>query len=463
MQFKYVSLPEIYKESSDFRFFLDWFAKSLTRIKYDIENTLDCYDPLRCKSELLWMLADTMGFKYDDRLCIAFNRLVLMYFMSMIRNKGSKDGVTLAAEVNLAQLKLNMLAGEGYTDDNGNKVESNPILYERLEDASIPVNAAYVTPHTEDGYIDVVYFSDEKPIDACIEYVRPLGMYCFQHAGVRADSRTKLSVDARLTDERNIGMSIGPTHVGHYRRDDYARLQHTKEQKLLEDGNLTGYKIVQKYKYNIVTDDKGQPVLDDKGNTKIEVTQTYYQVVSSKTEKGKNIVIADNLPNKSAAAALIPKLGKNDLSDRRKRVWERNSDVSNPDPSINPGYRALYSLQLCNNEQVVKSLIKQPIFSIGKGPLNVSVKYPDNYYEEDKNTSEDYNLRYDKQQETQLGNDVYTLDENRTKDILNPRPAVNPVMNRVGDAISMQPDNPTNTKYTKADKDGNITVTDVDV
>ena len=68
----------------------------------------------------------------------------------------------------------------------------------RLEDTSIPVNSVFVTPHTSKGYIEVVYFSDKVPIDACIEYVRPLGMYCFQYAGVRVDSTTKISVDARL-------------------------------------------------------------------------------------------------------------------------------------------------------------------------------------------------------------------------------------------------------------------------
>ena len=49
----------------------------------------------------------------------------------------------------------------------------------------------------KEGYIDVVYFSAEKPIDACIEYVRPLGMYCFQNSGVRVDSRTKISIVER--------------------------------------------------------------------------------------------------------------------------------------------------------------------------------------------------------------------------------------------------------------------------
>lgn len=462
MQFKDISVPEIYKQSADFRFFLKWFSNSLTRMKYDIENTLDCYDPLRCKSDLLWLLGDTIGYKYDDRLNIAFNRLVILYFMSMIRNKGSKDGVTLAAEINLAQFRINMAAFKGYTDSDGTKVDPNPKLSERLEDTSIPVNSVYVTAHTEDGYIDVVYFADERPIDACIEYVRPLGMYCFQHAGVRLDGRTKISIDARLTDEANLGVSIGPTHIGHYRRDDYARLQHTQPQKLLESENMTGYKIVQKYDYTLVKDNNGQPVLDEGGNPMVEVKGTYYQVVSTRKQNGHNVVLKDNIKTKAEAAALIPNFMKNDTSDRRQHVWFSNSDIEHPSDAINPGYRALYSLQLCNNGQVIQSLIKRPIFSLGKDPLDVTVRYPDNYTPPTP-SKDSYNLRYDKTQEMSMGQDVYTIDADRTKDILNPRPAVNPPMYAVGDAISMAPNNPTNTKYTKVDNHGNISVEDIEV
>ena len=201
MRISEIPVPEVYKESADFRFFLKWFENALQKVRYDTENILDLYDPLRCKSELLWMLADTMGFKFDDRLPVAFNRLVLLYFMSMIKNRGSKNGVMLAAEVNLAQFNINEYG------------KQNEILYDRLEDTSIPVNAVYVTPHVEEGYIDVVYFSAEKPVDACIEYVRPVGMYCFQHAGVRVDSRTKISIDARLTNINEVYTTAGPTRV----------------------------------------------------------------------------------------------------------------------------------------------------------------------------------------------------------------------------------------------------------
>ena len=218
MNIREVSVPECYEESQDFRFFLDWFSASLEKIRYDHEHAEDLYDPLRCPEWLLWLLSDTMGYKFDDRLPSSFCRLVLVYFMSMIRLKGSKDGVTLAAEVNLAQFNLLQYGIE------------NDILFNRLEDTSVPVNAVYVTPFTDKGYIDVVYFATEKPIDACIEYVRPLGMYLFQHAGVRFDADAEISIDARLTDTREMTMSIGPTHVGHYSREDYARMQKMKNE-----------------------------------------------------------------------------------------------------------------------------------------------------------------------------------------------------------------------------------------
>lgn len=405
MQIRDISVPDIYTDSQDFRFFLDWFANALTKIHYDTEHGMDLYDPLKCPENLLWMLADTMGFKYDDRLPTAFNRFVLVYFMSMIRNRGSKDGVTLAAEANLKQFDIDLLAGTGYVKSDGTEVEPNDILYNRLEDTSIPVNSVYVTPHTAEGYIDVVYFSDRVPIDACIEYVRPLGMYCFQNAGVRMDAKTKISVDARLADSRDVGISIGSTHIGHYSRTDYARLQRLIGEDLSNDSPI---------------------------------------------DIGK--------PNK-------------ELEDKRRNVWYRNADyegyadtpeVQAKTDKYNPGYRALYSLQLCNNEHIVKSLVpskpgivypdgeevheRDRIFGLGWEPQDVGYTKPDGYVlpdiDEDRTPGgrlRPWNLRYDKQREEDTSPDIYTIDEDRsTLDIpLNPRPAVNPITRVVGDAISL--------------------------
>ena len=384
-----IPVPEIYRESSDFRFFMKWFELCLSQIQTDTENISDLYDPQRCPEDLLWLLADTMGFKYDERLCTAFNRLVLLYFMSMIRNKGSKTGVTLAAEVNLAQFNIN------------NYGKENEILYNRLEDTSIPVNSVYVTPHTPEGYIDVVYFSEDKPIDACIEYVRPLGMYLFDHAGVRFDARTKISIDARLTNTREVGISIGSTHVGHYSRDDYARMQKMSS----------------------------------------EDTRTI------------------------------------NSEDRRRPVWYRNMDAEQDSTKlIDPGWRSLYSLQLSNNEHMIKSLIpdKDKIFSIGYEPQDVNTHVADDYLDPAYLNSEEYkksvdyrrpyNLRLDKDLEESITQNVYTAESERTSDILNPRPAVNPIMSSIGDAIVLYSlpkdktadevdlaENTNNTRYTTGD------------
>lgn len=366
MDMNNISLPEVYLDSEDFRLFKRWFVESLTKTQYDTENIFDLYDPLRCPTDLVWALADTMGFRYDDRLPASFNRLVLVYFMSMIYNRGSRDGVTLAAETNLAQFVIN------------DRAENDPICYERLDDTSIPVNSVSVTPHTSEGYIDIVYFSDRVPKDACVEYVRPIGMYAFQYAGVRYDARTRISIDPRLTDSRDVGMSYGPTQVGHYRRDDYARLQKM-----------------------------GPP-----------------------TEL--------------------------DTEDVRQPVWYRNSkyeDITNgdgtygsgTDPNMDPGYRALYSLQMANNEHVVKALLG-PIFTLGFGPQDLETEYPEDYYKMNPG-SRGINLRYDKQREEdntperEGAYDIYTVDDYRSEDNLDFKPRVNPRMVVAGDAISITDDN----------------------
>ena len=150
MRFSDIPVPEPYKQSADFRFFLRWVELCYTQLQYDIENIVDLLDPERCPASLLWLLGDTKGYKYDDRVNTAMNRLVILYFMSLIRNKGSRTGVMLGAELNLAQFNLNDYAKE------------NPVYEDRIADTSIPVNSVYVTSHTEEGYIDIVYFSEKS-------------------------------------------------------------------------------------------------------------------------------------------------------------------------------------------------------------------------------------------------------------------------------------------------------------
>ena len=371
MKLDQLAIPEIYESSQDFRFFIKWIALCLGRLQYDIENMPDLYDPLRCPSKLLWMLADTMGYKYDDRFPTAYIRLILLYFMSMIRTRGSQDGIILAANTNLAQYRI---LAEG---------DANYINFDRLEDTSIPVNTAYVSYNTEAAYIQVTYFADEVPTDACLEYVRPLGMYCFQSAGVRYGANTKISIEAKLANKINSEdadlHSITATHVGHYTRDDYARIQ--------------------------------------------------------KTHLSENDEVV------------------NDFGDDRKDVYYRNSEAEGgTDSSINPGYRAISSLQLCNNEGVINSLIHSDIFSIGYGPQDVST------FENESTLNKPYNLLYARDDEP-IEMDKVTTIENGSVSI-RPIPMVAPIMGSVGDAIRLVDENgdPIDC-YTKI-TDGEINVVD---
>lgn len=360
MTFKDIPTPEAYKESADFRFFLNWIDMCLSKVQYHIDNLIDLLDPLRCPRELLWMLADTCGYKYDERASVAFNRLVVMHFATLIMNRGSHTGMTFAAELNLAQFNLQKYA------------EENPILEDRLEDTSIPTNSASVTAYPELGYIDLVYYSENIPTDVCLEYVRPVGMYCFSHAGVVVNARTKISVDARLTNSNDVKIKPGPSFVAHYRRNDYAKLQRYDE------------------------------------------------------------------------------FGELEL---RRPVYYRNMESeSEPAGFIDPGYRSLFSLQLCNNEHIVKALLPSldeydPIFSLGYEPQRVDVMVPDDYLKHPE--TKPYNLRVDRSLEESFTPRVYTVEQ--ADSVIEPHPAVNPVMFTFGDAISLN--EPKNTAYTKVKQD----------
>ena len=101
-------------------------------------------------------------------------------------------------------------------------------------------------------------------------------------------------------------------------------------------------------------------------------------------------------------------------------------------------------------QQRVKALI-DPVFSLVDGPQTDSDRYSDEpmYITENNVRVENpksylvplykdkpiWNLRYDRAQEESLGSDVYTIDSDRTSGVTSPRPAVNPIMGELGDAM----------------------------
>jgi hypothetical protein len=258
--------PEIYwKESEEFRVFLSAIDQAFDETFDKTERITDCLDPLQVQENLISKLAHRMGFVYDWRFQPQFNRLVLHHFPSMIYNRGSITGVSIGALTNLASLCLDELDATsdrefqyfadnyrnaydrgvaiinqdtGYSAHNGIDREADPkltvdsnavnfeaeiraraITEDRLDDTSLPNNAVAISVNTdafmidergrvrlernEPYFINVIYFSETVPVDACLEYVRPMGMYLFQHAGVKLSAQNRVLLHPTLGDQFN--------------------------------------------------------------------------------------------------------------------------------------------------------------------------------------------------------------------------------------------------------------------
>jgi hypothetical protein len=194
-------------------------------------------------------------------------------------------------------------------------------------------------------------------------------MYCFQHAGVVFNARNKIVIDARLTNVNDADVTEKMTRVGHYSREDYARLQKMQNEQQQE-------------------------------------------------------INPEHI---------------------RHKAWKRNSEFE-VEPTVDAGYRAMYSLQLSNNEHITKSLFTEPIFDLGYEPQDVVIEP---YHDLQPN----WNLLYNQTNEPDYHYDVITLDEERSEYATRPRPAVNPIMAQVGDAMEMAKDEQGNRHYLVTDKD----------
>ena len=61
-------VPEVYRSSRDIKVFLRLLEYVMSSTKYDIDNWLDLYNPLKCPVKFLSYLADLIGYKYNTQL-----------------------------------------------------------------------------------------------------------------------------------------------------------------------------------------------------------------------------------------------------------------------------------------------------------------------------------------------------------------------------------------------------------
>lgn len=179
-------VPEIYRDSRDFRVFLKLIDIIINSSKYDIDNWTTLYDPKLCKDQFLPLLADLIGYRYDNSLSVMENRIIMSEFNSMIKNKGSEIGLKIAAA-----LSMNAQLASDPTSEEYIRAVSQLQFLELFYDY-------------ETGVIRIYYPHDLKKIRDLFKYVRPVGSFLEFILTEFPEPESDLAIDttAKITKRR---------------------------------------------------------------------------------------------------------------------------------------------------------------------------------------------------------------------------------------------------------------------
>lgn len=142
-------VPEVYRDSRDYRVFLKLLGILLTIFKKNIDNFPELYSPDNCPDELLPLLAGMVGYPYDDGISVDDNRIIIKYFPYMLRYRGSEEGIKLATALSL-----------NTSDDKSHAYTLDSIIVE-------------FDPET--GMITIYYPHVDVLRKELLEFVRPVG------------------------------------------------------------------------------------------------------------------------------------------------------------------------------------------------------------------------------------------------------------------------------------------------
>ena len=253
--------PDIYKNSRDFKVFLRLFEYVASSAKYDIDNWLDLYNPLRCPVKFLALLADLIGYKYNTSLSTAENRIIMSKFVEMLKNKGSDIGIRMAAALSLNA----QLASDPASADYQEAVN----LLQQLE--------TYYDKDT--GVITIYYPKDLAKVRDLLYYVRPVGSFIEYVPAVMSEPPGNnmgiyTSVDAQAhpyddiksskLNHAQVGISKVSSHVPTFTYlatytvqtgsgDDFVETTHTDEPVEAMDRAHAISLIKKKHKYDKIT------------------------------------------------------------------------------------------------------------------------------------------------------------------------------------------------------------------
>ena len=97
-------VPNYYEKSTDFQVFLKLLdLMSTAPSEIDIDHFVDVLSPELCKASLLPLLANYVGYDYDYSEKVSNNRIVIKNWPTMIRKRGSEDGIRMAVALAVSQ------------------------------------------------------------------------------------------------------------------------------------------------------------------------------------------------------------------------------------------------------------------------------------------------------------------------------------------------------------------------
>lgn len=188
-------VPQIYKNSRDYKALLTLLDIILNLSKHEIDNIKDLYDPMKCPVQLLPYLAEMVGYKYNNKDSVRENRIIIANFAKLIHYRGSETGIKLAAA-----LSLNSAGKE-----------------EEIQDLSF----LQVIYNRETATIQIFYPREQTKVRNLIDYVRPVGMstslvgamgfYATDQVGVTTDVDIKVRPFEK--GKNNVDNSVGRSEV----------------------------------------------------------------------------------------------------------------------------------------------------------------------------------------------------------------------------------------------------------
>lgn len=233
-------IPNIYEQSYDMRIIARLIDAEAEILRYYTEHILDCYSPEHCPQNLLEVLAEHIGFDYQELKSVMYNRVVLKNFIkNMIRYRGSATGIGNAAAIDI---RYRQTYPQYYFDPEsakqGQPWVENPEYGQQIPmtfHESIDINKTWIDTDVEAGiiYLFIIasdYFpkitpgmsTEEKKanyeermrrlLDLAYlqEYVRPVGMYLLPMVARKVNPQTDITVKAiRVPEyERNARNSV---------------------------------------------------------------------------------------------------------------------------------------------------------------------------------------------------------------------------------------------------------------